>query len=555
MVSPYNGFEELKVDIAGTSENLQYNFVGLNSAGSVIVDLYWYDSGTVIQIPYNVNLTSWTLWVRKSNDSSISPSDVTSCTATCAIPWEMGDDGIPTNDRFIESVDKAITQPYPEGMWRIRFDKLFPWNNLFLDEISQPSPPVKQNEYICIFDYHTKQNEFDTHGLGILCPTSCKITEELNGNYELNMEHPIDPEGRWEWIQENNIIKALGQLFTIKYVQTTFRGSVGKIKVKAVHIFYQLNDWWIRRGAHLIGANVQQLMASAASFTEKHIEPGFTSYTFHFVSDVESPSTAISYSKWADLESGMTPNEFLLGNDGIISHCGGELYRDNFNFSINQRKENTKDNAFEIRIGKNLKGIDRIVDLSSMVTYFQGYDNWGNWFAISWDYNISHFNVPHHITRSKNYNYTFDDTYFQTVSFQEQAAELLASDVTREFKANCSPVISYTVDIEEVKTNPDYADLSGFSEYVVGNTGYIYDDRLHERIGLKITRTVTDAITGKVETVIFGDKRSLVSHGNYNSTIIDLDPIPIAATFQITDSSDALVFDLNGAAIIQEEEV
>jgi hypothetical protein len=30
----------------------------------------------------------------------------------------MGDDGIPTNDRFIESVDKAITQPYPEGMWR-----------------------------------------------------------------------------------------------------------------------------------------------------------------------------------------------------------------------------------------------------------------------------------------------------------------------------------------------------------------------------------------------------------------------------------------------------
>jgi phage-related protein len=471
--------------------------------------------------------------------------------------WAMTADG----GRARDAADIDIPEyqvPIPLAAWRIErgYNNDFPFNRLMPGIPNQPpANPVKQNEYICIFDYHTKQNEFDTHGLGILCPTSCKITEELNGNYELDMEHPIDPEGRWEWIQENNIIKALGQLFTIKYVQTTFRGSVGKIKVKAVHIFYQLNDWWIRRGAHLIGANVQQLMASAASFTEKHIEPGFTSYTFHFVSDVESPSTAISYSKWADLESGMTPNEFLLGNDGIISHCGGELYRDNFNFSINQRKENTKDNAFEIRIGKNLKGIDRIVDLSSMVTYFQGYDNWGNWFAISWDYNISHFNVPHHTTRSKNYNYTFDDTYFQTVSFQEQAAELLASDVTREFKANCSPVISYTVDLEEVKTNPDYADLSGFSEYVVGNTGYIYDDRLHERIGLKITRTVTDAITGKVETVIFGDKRSLVSHGNYNSTIIDLDPIPIAATFQITDSSDALVFDLNGAAIIQEEEV
>ena len=116
---PYNRFEEFKVDITGTSENLQYNFVGKNASGSTVVDLYWYNSGTVIQIPYNADLASWTLWVRKSDNSSISPFDVTSCTATCVIPWTMGDDGIPTNDRFIDPVDKAITQPYPEGMWRI----------------------------------------------------------------------------------------------------------------------------------------------------------------------------------------------------------------------------------------------------------------------------------------------------------------------------------------------------------------------------------------------------------------------------------------------------
>lgn len=118
-VLPYNRFEEFKVDIIGTSENLQYNFVGLNSTGSVIVDLYWYNSGTIIQIPYNADLTSWTLWVRKSDNSSISPFDVTSCTATCVIPWTMGDDGIPTNDRFIDPVDKAIAEPYPQGMWRV----------------------------------------------------------------------------------------------------------------------------------------------------------------------------------------------------------------------------------------------------------------------------------------------------------------------------------------------------------------------------------------------------------------------------------------------------
>lgn len=116
---PYNRFEEFKVDITGTSENLQYNFVGKNASGSTVVDLYWYNSGTVIQIPYNANLASWTLWVRKSDNSSISPFDVTSCTATYVIPWTMGDDGIPTNDRFIDPVDKAICEPYPQGMWRV----------------------------------------------------------------------------------------------------------------------------------------------------------------------------------------------------------------------------------------------------------------------------------------------------------------------------------------------------------------------------------------------------------------------------------------------------
>ena len=118
-VLPYNRFEELKVNIIGASGNLQYNFVGMNASGSTVVDLYWYNSGTVILIPYNASLTNWTLWVRKSDNGGISPSDVTSCTATCIIPWTMGDDGIPTNYRFIEPVDKAIAEPYPQGIWRV----------------------------------------------------------------------------------------------------------------------------------------------------------------------------------------------------------------------------------------------------------------------------------------------------------------------------------------------------------------------------------------------------------------------------------------------------
>lgn len=465
------------------------------------------------------------------------------------------DSGILINDTAPESIESAMVAPYPKGLWRITWDVPDLYHELLPDVVHSQASPVRQREYICAFDYHTLKTEFDGHGLGVLRPTSCLITEELNGNYELSIEHPIDSEGRWEWIQENNLIKALGQIFTIKTVQVSYKGSVGKVKAKAVHVFYQLNDWWIKRGAHLVGQSVNALMASAAAFTEKHPEIGDTSYTFGFSSDVPVPNWTIGYEKWKDLEEGMSPNEFLLGNDGVIANCGGELYRDNFRFSINQVKENSKENAFEIRVGKNLKGIERVIDLTTTVTYFQGHDNWGNWYAISWNADMTHFNIPHHVTRGKTYKYEFDDTYFATIPYEEQAAQLLQTDVTREFKANCSPVISYTVDIEEVRDNPDYMELTGFSEYKVGNTGYIVDERLKERIGLKITRTVTDAITGNVKTVVFGDRRSLVSHPNYNTAITDLEPLPIAISFQILDSSGALVFDAEGAAIIQEEEV
>jgi len=51
-------------------------------------------------------------------------------------------------------------------------------------------------------------NDYTKMGLGILSPISCTVTEKAGGSYELEMEHPIDPEGKWEWLSTGNIIKA-----------------------------------------------------------------------------------------------------------------------------------------------------------------------------------------------------------------------------------------------------------------------------------------------------------------------------------------------------------
>lgn len=50
-------------------------------------------------------------------------------------------------------------------------------------------------------------NDYRKMGLGVLSPISCTVTEKAGGAYELEMTHPIDPDGKWEWLTTGNIIK------------------------------------------------------------------------------------------------------------------------------------------------------------------------------------------------------------------------------------------------------------------------------------------------------------------------------------------------------------
>lgn len=59
---------------------------------------------------------------------------------------------------------------------------------------------------ICI--YESNCTDFSGNGLGVLAPFSCSVTETLNGEYELVMEHPLDRNGKWARIVEGRILRA-----------------------------------------------------------------------------------------------------------------------------------------------------------------------------------------------------------------------------------------------------------------------------------------------------------------------------------------------------------
>ena len=59
---------------------------------------------------------------------------------------------------------------------------------------------------ICV--YPADCSDFSTNGNGTLSPLSANVTETLNGEYELQLVHPIDEAGKWQRLVEGCILRA-----------------------------------------------------------------------------------------------------------------------------------------------------------------------------------------------------------------------------------------------------------------------------------------------------------------------------------------------------------
>ena len=59
---------------------------------------------------------------------------------------------------------------------------------------------------ICV--YEPDCTDFSTNGSGLIAPSSATVTETLNGEWELKLEHPYDDAGKWQRLIEGYILRA-----------------------------------------------------------------------------------------------------------------------------------------------------------------------------------------------------------------------------------------------------------------------------------------------------------------------------------------------------------
>lgn len=195
--------------------------------------------------------------------------------------------------------------------------------------------------------YAATETAFTSNGIGVLSDCiSCLVTEERNGEYELEMQYPSN--GLWsEDIDVGMVIKAKAndtdapQLFQIYDV---VRSLSAAYVIKAEHISYRLSGVPLKPYS---AAGVAATLAGISSHAVATV--GFT-----FSTDFDN-TTNYSFATPRSVRS------LLGGAEGsLLDMFGGEYHFDNFR--VEYLKARGADNGVTIRYGKNLTELEQDVN-------------------------------------------------------------------------------------------------------------------------------------------------------------------------------------------------
>lgn len=343
---------------------------------------------------------------------------------------------------------------------------------------------------LCVYDKHTKQNEFDGCGLGIIKPKVFKTSETENGDYSVQIEYPInDTDRMWTYLSPYAIVKnSEGQLFQIHTCGTEMSSSGAVWKAQANHISYYLADKLVE-GCVYNGIDCRDALNKIWEHTIVHSgdspSSSMTEYDFTFNSDRV-------YRDWRDINyTGINPLYAILGSENsILNLYGGSIYRDNFYISVFEKKQYSKDDAFEIVHGINMTSITERLSVKDVITGFIAGNNFGIGFST---FNRTSDIAPHECIRRLKFSYS-----------EDHGMDQLREDAYRYRDAHLNLDASYTVRFRELKNDPKYSDWAKLQRYRVGDRGWIKSERLGIKVYVTIVSRVLNDITGEVEEITLG---------------------------------------------------
>jgi len=368
--------------------------------------------------------------------------------------------------------------------------------------------------------HDSKATEFTSNGLVVLSDSiSSVVTEELNGIFECELEHPLDARGKWEYLIEDNVIKADGQLFRIYNKVKTLTS----IRVNARHIFYDLLD-------NLLEDVTSTDLSGQA--TLNHILTN-TQYAHPFtsISDVGGVNTLYFIRK--------NPVEAIMGSEGLLSTYGGELVRDNF--LIKHLGVRGSDRGVLIAYGKNIQGIEETLDTSGICTRLMPIGSDG--LTLDEKYIDSPYIGNYPNPRIKVVDFSEIDTWDELRTAALAYMETSKIDI---------PQFNYKVDFVELSKTEEYKNYAVLESVYLGDTVTVKHSRLNLNLKVKVIKITKNIITDRIESVELGSFKPNLATGITNSIQkVKQDIINVKSAYQLAiENATALITGSNGGNVV-----
>lgn len=346
--------------------------------------------------------------------------------------------------------------------------------------------------------YPADESDFTTNGVGVLHDAiRCRVTEELNGLYELEMTYPANGDLINE-IAERSIIYAESsddegmQPFRVYRI---VKSLTGNILIYAQHISYDLSG--IPVSPFHLGDDWDYEGTAEAAFEEIKDKSVVTNpFTF---------TTNVTGLKEMESKVPMSARALLLGSEpSIVSIFGGDFKFDGFDVHHLQRRGT--DRGFTIRYGVNMTSLNQDEDVEPLYTGIYPYysDNDG---TIEIDGKIIESPDAHGFDRIKVVDLTseFSEAPWYPADVEAKAREWL------EKNGFGLPQISLDVGFAQLRKSEEYKDLRILEEVNLGDTVHVFFEKIGVSSMARVTKTVWDALEHRYVSIHLGDASKSIS--------------------------------------------
>lgn len=338
--------------------------------------------------------------------------------------------------------------------------------------------------------YDAGEMEFQNNGIGALADViSCTVTEERNGEFELEMEYP-ETGLHYSELKMSRIIYAVpgdgrnAQGFRIYKISKPIGGTV---TVNAEHISYQLASIPVSKFSADSAADAMTGLKNNAA----------AQCPFTFWTDLVS-SGDFSVDAPASIRSK------LGGSEGsVLDVYGGEYEWDNFTVRLWAARGH--DNGVVLRYGKNITDIKQEENITNTITGLYPYweDSDGNYVELNRKVVLS--------PNAQNFPYPRIETMDCSSEFDEQPSKQALLEWAENYidRNNIGvPSVNIKVSFVALWQTEEYKDIAPLERVRLCDTVTVDFPKLGISAKAKVSKTVYNVLLDRYDSIEIGDART-----------------------------------------------